>query len=93
MQYPAAIITVRRLTLAAILVDERDTYPTAGASVIAQAQRYFPTLPILLLSPRAGGFSRSYAHFDTTHIARDINTDEINWQQSVSPAPCSDLPF
>lgn len=65
MQYPAAVILANHLTLAAILVDIDRTYPEPGARLIAEAQRYFPTLPIILVSPRIGGFSRSFAHFDT----------------------------
>lgn len=83
MQYPAAIITINHLTLAAILVDPDQTYPAPGARLIAEAQRYFPTLPIILVSPRIGGFSRSFAHFDTTNIIKHINTDEIDWRPAV----------
>ncbi|MBV7534506.1 hypothetical protein KW842_01880 [Duganella sp. sic0402] len=72
MQYSAAIITVNRRTLAAILVDSEKTYPAPGARLITDAQRYFPTLPVSLLSPRIGGFSRSFAHFDTTNIIKHI---------------------
>jgi hypothetical protein len=59
MQYPAAIITVERNALAAILVDPDLTYPAPGARLIAEAQRYFPTLPIISVPPGIGGFSRS----------------------------------
>jgi hypothetical protein len=93
MQYPVAIITIDHLTLAAILVDPDQTFPEPGARVIAGAQIYFPTLPIILVSPRIGGFSRSFAHFDTTNIIKHINTDEIDWQRAVLPADVDQLPF
>lgn len=93
MQYPVAVITIRRVTLAAILVDPDLTYPAPGARVITQAQRYFPTLPIILVSPRIGGFSRSFAHFDTTNIIKYINTDEIDWRPAVLPVETDELPF
>lgn len=93
MQYLSAVITVNRLTIAAILVDPGQTYPAPGASLVAEAHRYFPTLPIILLSPRIGGFSRSFAHFDTTNIIQYINTDEIDWRPAVLPAESEELPF
>ncbi len=93
MQYLAAVITVHRTTLAAILVDPELAYPTPGARLIADARRYFPTLPIILLSPRMGGFSRSFAHFDTTNLIKHINTDEIDWRPAVLPAEAAELPF
>ncbi|QDG69388.1 hypothetical protein [Janthinobacterium tructae] len=92
MQYTSAIIRVNRLTLAAILVDPDQTYPTPGARLILQAQRYFPTYPIILLSPRVGGFSRSYAAFDIAPLIGQINADEIEWQ-AYRPPPAPELPF
>lgn len=80
MQYPAAIIAFDRITLAAILAEPDQTYAVPGARLIAEAQRYFPTLPIILVSPRISGFSRSFADFDTTNIIKHINTDEIDWR-------------
>jgi hypothetical protein len=93
MQYPVAIVTIKRLTLAAILVEPDQTYPVPGARLIADVQRYFPALPIILVSPRIGGFSRSFAHFDTTNIIKNINTDEIDWRLAVLPAKESEIPF
>jgi hypothetical protein len=84
---------VRQFSLAVILVDPELTYTTPGARLIAEAQRYFPALPIILVSPRIGGFSRSFAHFDTTNIIKHINTDEIDWRPVVLPAEASELPF
>lgn len=57
MQYPTAVITINRIALAAILVDPDRTYPAPGVRLIAEAQRYFPTLSIILVSPRISGFS------------------------------------
>lgn len=93
MQYLAAVITVSQVPLAAILVDPDQTYPAPGSRLIAQAQRYFPTLPIILVSPRVSAFSRSFAHFDTTNIIKHINTDEIDWRPAVLPTESDELPF
>lgn len=93
MQYPSAVISINCVKLAAILVEPDQTYPAPGTRLIAEAQRYFPTLPIILVSPRISGFSRSFAHFDTTNIVKHINTDEIDWRPVVLPAEASELPF
>lgn len=93
MQYPAAVIRIQKVRLAAILVPTDGTYPEPGARLIAEAQRYFPTLPIILVSPRIGGFSRSFAHFDTANIIKQINTDEIDWRPAVLPVESDELPF
>lgn len=81
------------MTLAAILVDDELTYPAPCARLIAEVQRYFSTLPIILVSPRIGGFSRSFTHFDTTNIIKHINTDEIEWRPAVLPSTTTELPF
>jgi hypothetical protein len=88
----AAIITVKRITLAVVQVDEESTYPATGQAMLRQAELIFRALPIVLLGPRIGGFSRSYATFDLTHIVPELNADEIVWQhytlrQSDEPAP------
>lgn len=93
MRFLSAILTTNRITLAVILVDPHSTYPAPGAAILAHAQRYFPTLPILLLSPRVDGFSRSFAHFDTTNIIKHINADLIDWQPAALLAPETTLPF
>lgn len=86
-------ISLGRLTVTVVLVDPDQTYPAPGARLIDEAQRYFPTLPIILVSPRIGGFSRSFAHFDTTNIIKHINTDEIDWRPAVLPTEVNELPF
>ncbi|MYN42695.1 hypothetical protein GTP55_25455 [Duganella sp. FT109W] len=93
MQYPSAVVTINHLTVAAFLVDSYQTYTAPGTRLIAGVQRYFPTLPIILVSPRIGGFSRSFAHFDTTNIIKHINTDEIDWQMAALPVQAGETPF
>lgn len=73
----AAIITIKRITLAAVLVDIESTYPAPGAALILAAQPYFPTLPILLISPRIAGFSRTFAMFELDQLVPHINADLI----------------
>jgi hypothetical protein len=93
MQFPSSLVTINRITLAVILVDADSTYPAPGAAILAQAQHYFPTLPILLISPRVGGFSRSFAHFDLTNIIKHINADRIDWQPTPRPTTETAAPF
>lgn len=88
-----AVITGPPVKFALVLVDSDQTYPGPGTRLIADAQRYFPTLPIILVSPRIGGFSRSFAHFDTTNIIEHINTDEIDWRPVALPDEAGALPF
>jgi len=77
-----------------MLVDADSTYSEPAAAVLAQAERYFPTLPIILVSPRVNGFSRTYATFDIERIAPQINADKIRWRK-FPPVPAADpvLPF
>lgn len=94
MELTAAVITIRQLTLAVVLVPPHATYPEPGARLIAEAQRVFPTLPIMLVSPREGGFSRTCAHFDVTGLLGDIDTDRIAWRRYTAPVPAEPpLPF
>lgn len=71
MPYLSALVTINRLTLLSILVDPDQTYPVPGARLIAEAQRDFPALPIILVSPRIGGFSRSL-HSDSNSHAKEV---------------------
>ncbi|MET0319399.1 MAG: hypothetical protein ABW069_01620 [Duganella sp.] len=80
MTLTAAIMTIGRVTLAVVMVPLEDTYAEPGARRIAEAQRVFPTLPIMLVSPRVGGFSRSFAHFDVTGLISQIDTDTVAWR-------------
>lgn len=94
MELTATVITIRHLTLAVILAPIDCTYPEPGARLIAAAQRVFPTLPIMLVSPRQGGYSRTYAHFDTTNLVDDIDTDRIAWRRyRADSCDSSPLPF
>lgn len=100
MPLTAAIVTIGRVTLAVVLVPLEETYPEPGARRIADAQRVFPTLPIMLVSPRVQGFSRSFAHFDVSGLIAHIDTDAIAWRTyTVEAAEAADaaddrpLPF
>lgn len=91
MECTAAVIVIRQLTIAVILVPPEDTYPAPGARLVAAAQRVFPTLPIMLVSPRVDGFSRSFAHFDVTGLIDQIDADRIAWRRYAVPV-AQDLP-
>ncbi|PHV25836.1 hypothetical protein CSQ93_21710 [Janthinobacterium sp. BJB426] len=86
MQLCAAIINIKQTQLAVVQVEPEHTLPTTAPAALMRAQRYFPTLPILLLSPRIGDFSRSYATFNITPLIGHINADEIAWRVCEPPA-------
>lgn len=92
MQLCAAIIKIKQIQLAVVQVEPEYTWPGTGPAALRHAQRFFPTLPILLLSPRVGGFSRSYSTFDIAPLICQINADEIEWQVHLPPPP-PELPF
>ena len=92
MQLCAAIIKITQIQLAVVQVEPEHTWPTTGPAMLVHAQKFFPTLPILLLSPRVGGFSRSYATFDIGPLIHLINADEIAWKDCRPPPP-PELPF
>lgn len=80
MPLRAAIITVKHINLAVVLVDPESTHPATAAPILRHAERVFPTLPILLLAPRVQGFSPSYATFQYDSLIGEINADAIDWQ-------------
>ena len=92
MQLCAAIIKIKQIQLAVVQVEPEHTWPSTGPAALEHAQLFFPTLPILLLSPRVGGFSRSYSTFDIGPLINQINADEIEWQ-AYRPPPPPELPF
>lgn len=92
MQLCAAIINIKQTQLAVVQVEPEHTWPTTGPAALLRAQQFFPTLPILLLSRRIGGFSRSYSTFDIGPLINQINADEITWQ-AYRPPPPPELPF
>ena len=85
MQLCAAVIKIKQIQLAVVQVEPEHTWPSTGPAALLHAQRFFPTLPILLLSPCVGGFSRSYSTFDITPLIGKINADEIAWRLHKRP--------
>jgi hypothetical protein len=92
MQLCAAIIKIKQIKIAVVQVEPEHTWPGTGPAALVRAQLFFPTLPILLLAPRVGGFSRSYATFDIAPLISQINANEIKWQAYRRPPPPK-LPF
>jgi len=92
-EFLAAIIIIKAMPMAVLLVDIESTYPTPAAALALLAQPIFPTLPIMLLSRRVGGFSRSWAAFDLAGIIGLVNADDIDWRIYRLPEPCEKLPF
>jgi hypothetical protein len=90
----AAIISVKGIRLAVVLVDAEATYPAAAQAVLRCAEQVFPSLPIVLVSPRVNGFSRNYATFNIDSLIGDINADLIRWHDYKVPEPdARSLPF
>lgn len=77
---------------AVILVGPDDTFPSPGAEIIRDAQRYFPTMPIMLIAPRVDDFSRTFALWDTAGLGRQLDTRTLDWQVFELP-PEPELPF
>lgn len=92
MQLSAAIIKIKQIQLAVVQVEPEHTWPGTGPDALVHAQLFFPSLPILLLAPRVGGFSRTYSTFDIGRLIYQINADEIEWQ-TYRPPPLPELPF
>lgn len=92
MKLCAAIIKIKQIQLAVVKVELEHTWPSTGPAALVRAQLFFPTLPILLLAPRVGGFSRSYSTFDFGPLIGQINANEIKWQAYRRPPP-PELPF
>ena len=92
MQLCAAIIKIKQIQLAVVQVEPVHTWPSTGPAALLHAQLFFPPLPILLLSPRVGGFSRSFSTFDIGPLISQINADEIEWCVYRRPPP-PELPF
>lgn len=92
MQLSAAIIKIKQIRLAVVQVEPEHTWPGTGPAALVHAQLFFPTLPILLLAPRVGGFSRSYSTFNIGPLISQINADEIKWRD-FRPPPPPELPF
>lgn len=90
--YTASIVTIMGSPRAVILVSDAETNPTPGAAIIHDAQRYFPTMPIMLISPRVDGFSRTFALWDTSSLGRDLDTRALDWRHFDLP-PEPELPF
>lgn len=93
MQLCAAIVTIKQIRLAVVLVEIESTRPQGRDAALAYAEKFFPILPIILLSPRVGGFSHSYATFELDLIISLINADDIAWTMHVAPVRPNDLPF
>jgi len=92
MQLCAAVIKIEQTQFAVVQVEPEHTWPGTGPAALVHAQLFFPTLPILLLAPRVGGFSRSYSTFDIGPLISQINADEIEWHTHRRP-PLPELPF
>ena len=92
IQVRAAIIKIKQIQFAVVQVEPEHTWPGTGPAALEHAQLFFPALPILLLAPRVGGFSRSYTTFDIAPLIDQINADEIGWQ-TYRPPPPPELPF
>ena len=78
MQLYAAIVYVRNIRLALVEVNPEQTFPAPAEALLAQIQPALP-FPIVLVSQRIQGFSRTFAHFQIDNLLPHINTDKIDW--------------
>lgn len=92
MSYTATIVTILGSPRAVILVTNEQTFPTPGRTIIQDAQRYFPTMPIMLIAPRVSDFSATFALWDTAGLGRTLDTRQLEWQVFELP-PEPGLPF
>lgn len=88
----AAIIAIHGTPTAVVLVGDEQTYPEPAAALIQDVQRYFPTMGVMLIAPRVGGFSRTWAHWDTASLGRELDTRTIAWAEYREP-PEAAVPF
>ncbi|PHV13817.1 hypothetical protein CSQ90_26690 [Janthinobacterium sp. BJB303] len=90
------MVEAKGIRLAVMFAPLLDVHPTPNLSLLRRAQNLFPTLPIMLLSPRAGGFSHSYATFKLDEIIKHLNANEIEWRSytaALTPLPDIAPPF
>jgi len=98
MQLCAAIVDIKNIRLALVRVNPDQTYPAPAKALLERIQPAFP-FPIVLVSPRIQGFSRTFAHFQIDKLLPHINADSISWATFdltrphwlVGPEP--ELPF
>lgn len=90
-----AIIKIHRIPFALILTTENYTYPHRALQMLKFVEAVLPPLPIIILSPRVGGYSKAYSTFNIDKILQKINVDKIAWKSLPLPKCCrpADLPF
>jgi hypothetical protein len=90
----ATKVNIRGMDLAIVRCSDMQTLPHIGASLLTEAQRIFPALPIMLLAPRVNGHSKSFATFELNKLIREVNADELDWQDHAEPNDANlPLPF
>lgn len=77
------------------LVDEEFILPHRAQSMLQFLQPAYPTLPIMLLTHRLRGYSKTYAWFDIDKLAMIINADVVPWDALPPSWPPKEatLPF
>lgn len=93
MQLRAAIISVKRITLAVILVGPDAIQQDTRATTMRHVQQYFPAHPILLLAPRANDEPLAYATFQFEQLLQYIDPDDYSWDALALPELVAPLPF
>ena len=88
----AKIITVKRIRLAVVLVGPEALVPSACSAALRHAEQAFPTLPILLMSPRADQDALAHATFEYEPLLGYIDPDDFAWDtfefvKNDSPPP------
>jgi hypothetical protein len=90
-----AIIKINRIPFALILTTENYTYPHTAQQMLKFVETVLPPLPIIILSPRVGGYSKAYSTFNIDKMLPKINVDKVAWKALPLPKCClpTDLPF
>ena len=95
MRLSAAIVSVRGVRIALVFAPARYLGAGMGDALLAQLTPYFPGLPIMLVSGKAGK-RRAYATFDTTALLAELDLDGIEEHPvdlDTPPPDTSELPF
>jgi hypothetical protein len=91
----AGIVSVHGVRIALAFAPARYLAPGVGDALLTQLTPYFPGLPIMLVSSKAGK-RRAYATFDTTALLAELDLEGIEEHPvdlNIPPPDASELPF
>lgn len=95
MKLRAGIVSVRGVRIALAFAPARYLGAGMGDALLARLTPYFPGLPIMLVSIKAGK-RRAYATFDTSTLLAELDLDNIEEHPvdlDTPPPDTRELPF